>query len=654
MSGRSSPFRVSGSTILLLASTLVAGCGKAPTPPPPAVLSDPAVEKIAGAFGRFAGSGSCRACHAAEYVAWERSRHHLTLRALDEGDLPTWMSDALRDGWELSDSDALVGTDRKGGRTRSRPAYLVGGRHREDLWLRLPNGNLQIYPYSWDADRKRVFSLVEEAAGSAAPPDSIDFWERSGRSADLVCYGCHATGQILRIAGDAEGRVYPVSAWRESGVGCEACHGPSGAHVDSGGASPVPTPSPSPDVCGGCHALRELLDAPFGSRPGHRYGLRLGDQADPVVRVPANLEFRSATFSDLRPATYQQEAVGLSQSGCAREGKLGCGACHDPHGGTLVLAAADEDGVRICATCHAPLTSDVRAHAGHAPGTPGGRCFDCHMAPILRGPASAPARDHSLAPPGAPSGSVPAACARCHAGKDADRVVAAWSSRTLSGKGALRRRRLEEAVGAAERGDPGASLLAARLAADGGESWIVRQEAAGLAGGAARSGNAREIVAALSVALDAEEPALRRAAARALGRFPLGASAGRLTEMASGGDPYLALEAALSLAAAGETAGVPRVVELQRRPELVGNPRVHFMLGRYALQAKEWEKARESLRRAVEGNPFYVPAWNDLGIASSGAGDVALAQECWRTALWIDPRFLPAKKNLEDSGGKAP
>ena len=78
------------------------------------------------------------------------------------------------------------------------------------------------------------------------------------------------------------------------------------------------------------------------------------------------------------------------------------------------------------------------------------------------------------------------------------------------------------------------------------------------------------------------------------------------------------------------------------------------MLGRYALQAKKWDRARESLHRSVEANPFYVPAWNDLGIAHSGAGDVELARECWRAALWIDPRFLPARKNLEDSGGTAP
>lgn len=51
---------------------------------------------------------------------------------------------------------------------------------------------------------------------------------------DVACVRCHATA---RVAGPA---ASDVAAYRtDEGVGCESCHGPGKAHVDSGGKAPI-------------------------------------------------------------------------------------------------------------------------------------------------------------------------------------------------------------------------------------------------------------------------------------------------------------------------------------------------------------------------------------------------------------------------------
>src|SRR5262249_37655809 len=120
--------------------------------------------------------------------------------------------------------------------------------------------------------------------------------------------------------------------------------------------------------------------------------------ADPLLTIPSNFEFRDPFFEDLRPATYQQEAVAFGQNGCAAKGGMSCGSCHDPHaGGTVTALTAAAGGDAICAPCHAKVVARGREHAG--PGT----CLDCHMPKTLRGPASSPVRDHTFAVEKAPA-----------------------------------------------------------------------------------------------------------------------------------------------------------------------------------------------------------------------------------------------------------
>jgi predicted CXXCH cytochrome family protein len=534
----------------------------------------------------------------------------------------------------------------------------MGGRHREDVIVRLDDGRQQVFPVAFDADQNKAFELLRELAGGTPPPATVvDFWTRVGRNADLSCYGCHATGQTLTVTGRSRsGLALPGSKWVEPGVGCEGCHGPGGPHIDAARSGPprkdtMKMPrgdgAATIDACAACHGLRDVLPSPFAASPAHRYGEPVAVAADPLLSVGANAEFREAFFADLRPSTFQQEAIAFSQSGCARKGGMTCGACHDVHSGSLVAAVtASDGGDSICAPCHASVAALGAKHSLHAPGTPGGRCLDCHMAAILRGPAHDPARDHSLAPPVAGKGKVPAACASCHtqpAGAAA--VVAAWKRLPL-GRAAKRRLEIEAAVDAAATAGSGGAALA-RLADDPERGWFLRWASLNkIAATAGRPGPEAVLVAARHALTDAN-PALRRVAAKVLGVCGSRSDIEVLQRATDDPDPWAALEAVHAVGLLGSPTAGARLLQMLKRPDLIADARAQYMAGHASLVGQDGPRAERALRRALEVNPMIVGAMNDLGLALVGQGKREEAIVEWTRALDINPRFSAARRNLD-------
>ncbi|HZN55308.1 MAG TPA: multiheme c-type cytochrome, partial [Candidatus Polarisedimenticolaceae bacterium] len=346
-----------------LAGLLTLSCGK-DKPAPASAPGEGAQGTVGSSAGRFAGSEACRECHAAEFSAWSRSRHRATLRAWKTGEPLRLAGADLPESFRVGADGTVSGPGPDGHPLPGHVEFLIGGRRREEAFVRLADGRLQIFPVAYDVDAGRPFEPVRALAKGAAPPaDSIEFWTRVGRNADVACYGCHATGQILVVAGRSpEGLALPTSRWSEPGVGCEGCHGPGGGHAASArkGKADVAElrmrtgATDTMDACALCHGLRDVLPSPFGSAPAHRYGETIVTAADPLLSIGSNIEFREPFFPDLRPATYQQEAIAFSQSGCALRGGLRCAACHDTHSGEPTTALAGSDGGDgICAPCHA-------------------------------------------------------------------------------------------------------------------------------------------------------------------------------------------------------------------------------------------------------------------------------------------------------------
>jgi predicted CXXCH cytochrome family protein len=640
---------------LALALALLAGCSKQKEPPV-APESTGVVSAIGGSAGRFVGSEACRTCHASEFAAWSGSRHHETLRPWTKGQPLRVAASAVPAPYRVNADGSAAGPDADGKELEGTVAFLIGGRHREDAVVRLGDGRLQVFPIAFDADQGKPFEPLRELAGGTPPPATvIDFWTRVGRNADVTCYGCHATGQVLTVAGrSTSGLALPASKWVEPGVGCEGCHGPGGPHVDAAragspgkGSVKMPRGSGSAvlDGCAACHGLRDVLPSPFAATPAHRYGEPVTLAADPLLAVGANAEFREAFFADLRPATYQQEAIAFSQSGCARKGGMTCGACHDAHSGAPAAAIAARDGGdSICAPCHASIVASREKHSLHPPETPGGRCLDCHMAPILRGPAHAAARDHSMAPPVAGAGQVPAACVACHtSAADAAKVAALWK-RMPVGRAALRRLELGAAVDAKleARG-----ALLARVIDDAERGWFLRwasldKLADGPAGPASPA-----VLAPVRRALTDPNPALRRAAARALGVRGERSDIDALQRATDDPDPWTALEAVHAAGLLGSPTSGARLLQLLKRPDLIADARAHYMAGHGSLVGQDMPRAERALRRALEINPMIVGAMNDLGLALVGQGKKDEAVIEWKRALDINPRFSAARRNLE-------
>lgn len=613
---------------------------------------DPAIAPAGGASGRFVGSEVCAGCHAEIHAAWTGSRHRATLRPVlpDDPAIAAFAGGPFR----ISGDGSAEGPGRDGATLGVRAAYRLGGSDREDLWVRLPDGRLQVWPLSRDAESHEVFSPVKRIAGGAEPPpDSVHFWLGLGRNADLRCHACHATGARTVTAGTTPaGNPVPASRWVEPGVGCEACHGPGGPHVDAanrGAERPAYATGAAERACEGCHALRDLLESPFAPAPSHPYGSAPWEVADPLSSSAADVEFREPFFPDMRPATYQQEAIALSQSGCAQKGGLSCADCHDPHGGGSRMT--EGGGVSaVCARCHGDLAADVESHSGHRPGEPGSRCEDCHMAPILRGPARAAATDHSLAPPVARPGEIPAACARCHdrtEGREAVAERAARPPRSVAGK---RRLEIRAAVEASVDGRPDAAKRLAAIAAEPEEAWFVRWAALRRLADVPPERDVDAVRRAARSLLDDPHPALRRASISVLGRWGSAEDAAAIAPRIESAPAHEAVAAANAIVELGVPDAGGRLTALLRRPEVADDYRAHASFGTLALRARDWTRAERALSRSLELHPIQVPALNELGIALWELGRFDEARGAWRRALEWNPAYEAARRNLEEPG----
>jgi len=199
----------------------------------------------------------------------------------------------------------------------------------------------------------KVFRPLYDLEDAMARPVQMDEIKR--------CFSCHGTGSAIGA------RFEPDKI--ATGIGCEACHGPGGEHVnvmqasviqEGAGGEHTPAvifnpgklrPADSVDFCGACH----------GTWPD-------------TVRAGLNGLF-----------SIRQQPYRLQNSKCwgksQGDARITCVACHDPHG-ALVQEPSFYDAK--CLNCHV-ATPGVKP-AGDHPGAwcPVGMrdCVSCHMPKI--------------------------------------------------------------------------------------------------------------------------------------------------------------------------------------------------------------------------------------------------------------------------------
>jgi predicted CXXCH cytochrome family protein len=497
--------------------------------------------------------------------------------------------------------------------------YTFGVAPLQQYLVEFPGGRLQALTIAWDVEQKRWFPLYPN--DRFAPDDPLH-WTGRYQNWNAMCADCHSTD--LRKNYDPATDTYRTT-WSEINVGCEACHGPGGAHVAWARGARDQSARPGADgllvhlkgadarsevdTCAPCHSRRSPLVA--ADRPGQPFLDRYRPELLRARRYHADGQQLDEVYvygSFLQSKMYQRG--------------VRCSDCHDPH--SLTLRA---EGNAVCTRCHQVEpdprfpslragTYDTPAHHFHKAGSPGARCASCHM-PATTYMIVHPRPDHSLRIP-RPDLSVaigtPNACTQCHRDRSprwAAAAVAKWY-------GPSRRQdpHFGEVFAAARAGKRAAQPGLVALAGDRNQPAIVRATALDLLRAYGASG-----LAAMAAAARDEEPLVRLAAAAGLDRAPP-------EERLHHAGPLLRDRV--------------RAVRIEAARVLAGAPADRMDAGqRQALEAALAE-FHETQRATAD-----LPASHlNMAVLHESRNRRDLAEQAYATALRMDPSFVPARLNL--------
>ena len=371
----------------------------------------------------YAGSNACRACHTDIHRNWSHTGMARMLRPYRPEDVMGDFSHhnefyaddevRLRDGG----LEIIPGPNRRlfarmlveGGRHyfqimgahgqwhRYPVDYVIGSKWQQAYATRLPNGQIHVFPIQYNLLQKRwinFWRIIDVRGSERADPSA---WERLDISTGYQtnCAPCH-TSQLRSVTGGAEPDHIE---FREPGVDCEMCHGPSSRHVAAVSKGEFYNKQPldppvdftrissrdSVAICAQCHmqsALRE--SAPRAelnnSRPRGEFFPR--SKSRPLVEFS-----RRAFYPDgrLRESTFMVES--MLRTACFRKGSVTCVSCHDPHRDDASSNRASlrfpREPDRMCLQCHSQLVGKVETHTHHPLQSEASRCVSCHMPRIM-------------------------------------------------------------------------------------------------------------------------------------------------------------------------------------------------------------------------------------------------------------------------------
>ena len=329
-------------------------------------------------------------------------------------------------------------------------AYTFGVYPLQQYLIAFPGGRLQALGIAWDSRPKeqggqRWFHLYPD---QKLPAGDRLHWTGRDQTWNYMCADCHSTG--LRKNYDLATNTY-ATTWTDVDVSCEACHGPGSRHVawaqSHAGRLVQRTPAPKrtgPD---------ELAE---GDRPGHwemnpepaspgapsrspRRNSTPAPRATARRRVIAKDAVPGTPFLDSyapallepgplprrRPDRRRGVRIRLIRAEPHDRAGVTCSNCHEPH--SLELRA---EGNALCSQCHLPAKFDAAEHHHHSPGSAGAQCVNCHM-PTKTYMVVDRRRDHSFRVPRpdlSASIGTPNACTACHTDRSAD-----WAAQAIAG-----------------------------------------------------------------------------------------------------------------------------------------------------------------------------------------------------------------------------
>jgi predicted CXXCH cytochrome family protein len=590
----------------------------------------------------FVGAQACVSCHAAQAAQWTASHHVRAMldatpaNVLGDFTAAPFVKDGVPTTFSRAGARFSVRTEGPDGQPHDYDlAYTFGIDPLQQYLIRLPGGRLQAFGLAWDTRPKdqggqRWLDLYPGQRLHAA--DRLH-WTGRDQTWNYQCAACHSTN--LHKGFDLATNTY-ATTYTDVDVACEACHGPGARHVawarthrasdtppgdrmglanwlrptDSGhwemnpqtgiARRTAPLASTELDTCALCHARRKLLvPAPVAGAP-------LLDNAQPSL-----LE-TGLYFADGQIDGEVFEYGSFIQSAMHRAG-VTCSDCHEPHG--LKLRA---EGNAVCAQCHMPARFDTASHHHHDPAGAGGRCIACHM-PTRTYMIVHARHDHGLRVPRpdiAAAVGAPDACTRCHAER-----TAAWAAKAIAGwypAGRQTRPHFATTLQAGRTAAADAGRLLDALIRDAREPPIARATALAL------SRDQAEPIAPATLRQAAMDDSVlvRAAAPRALPAMPSATLLQAIAPLLDDRIRGVRVEAARALAGLGPQLALPQRASLA--------------------------SATQELLAAELTDADRPEAHLNIGLLQVREGQAAAAEDAYRTALRLDPRFVPALVNWAD------
>jgi tetratricopeptide (TPR) repeat protein len=423
----------------------------------------------------YFGSDSCRACHTEIYRHWAESGMSKMFRPYAPqniagdfknnnefylGDEPHYQGGkfelkrapdrhlfarmAVRENRHYFD---ILQSD---GKWHSYPVdYTIGSKFEQAYATKLPNGEIHVFPIQYNVLHKHWINFWKVIDGPGSERADPRTWERLGASTSYqaICAVCH-TSQLRNVKGGG----FDVNnvEFKEPGIGCEMCHGPSGGHVlemsehDYHAKEPLDPPvnfhkidsRTFVAICAQCHMQSAIRNpGPDGELNYVSSGEFFGDR----LQQPFGEFSRKGFYKDgrFRQTTFIVEA--LERSRCFKKAEVSCGNCHDPHGhdsasNPTSLKFRDHPDL-MCTSCHSQFrdAAAITRHSHHRAESEASRCVSCHM-PRIMDALLFRARYHQI--DDIPNAEMtkrfgqeesPNACLLCHTDKSAE-----WAGQQLS------------------------------------------------------------------------------------------------------------------------------------------------------------------------------------------------------------------------------
>jgi Flp pilus assembly protein TadD len=623
----------------------------------------------------------CAGCHQTQAERWKTSHHAQAMEKATPATVLGDFSGVSSENFGVVSTFSRVGdkfmvrTDGPDGALHDYEiTHTFGVDPLQQYLIGFPNGRYQVLGLAWDTRPKdkggqRWFHLYPD---EKLQPGSLLHWTGRDQNWNYQCADCHTTD--LKKNFNLSANTF-TTTWASLGVTCEACHGPGSRHVawakTGSSAAPSgnsglpekaimgleawlkatdrgkwemnpatgtarrtePLASTELNACASCHSRRHLLakglapDAPFL------------DTALPSLLVPGQYHADGQIDGEVF------EYGSFIQSAMHKAGVV-CSNCHEPHAAKLRA-----EGNALCSQCHLPEKFDVPAHHKHSSGNTGSQCVNCHM-PTKNYMVVHDRRDHSIRVP-RPDLSVsigtPNACTQCHTDRSpewAAKAVANWFP-----NGRQTTPHYGTAIHAGRTGAIDAERQLDRLIVDKNQPSIARATALQLLGRYLSPASAT----AIKTAIADPDPMVRMAAAQALPPAPARALTEAILPLLS--DPVRAVR----VEAARVIAGIdPQTMTPEQRGAFAGayqelinaemidsdRPESHLNLGLIKTRRQQLSEAETEYRTALRLDPKFVPAMVNLADLHRQRGQDKEGAELLRAAIAIEPTNAAIKHSL--------